>query len=88
MSHTTTPLFSKINRSIFVAPAAIFTYTYNGQPPIEFENDVWGAARSYTPIPVATLVVAFLYSATFWIPFCFVLSSILGRLPVLKKMLL
>ena len=74
------------NLFIWVAPAAIFTYTYNGQPPIEFEDNQWGAA-SYTPIPVQTLVVAFLYSATFWIPFCFVLSSILGKMPVLKKML-
>jgi hypothetical protein len=75
------------NLFIWVAPAAIFTYTYNGQPPIEFVNNAWGAA-SFTYIPVATLVVAYLYSATFWIPLCFVLSSILGRLPVLKKMLL
>lgn len=72
------------NLFIWTAPAAIFAYTYNG--PLEWKDNASGAA-SYTPIPVQTLVVAYVYSAAFWIPFCWVLSSILGRLPVLKKML-
>lgn len=74
------------NIMIFTMPIAIFVYMYNGSnpaTPILFDDTI----TSSTPIPMSPLVIGWMYSALIFIPLCYVIASILGKLPVLKYIL-
>lgn len=64
---------------------AIFAWTYNGEPPLEFT--VFAGVVSSTPIPIPTLVTGFIYAALVWVPLTWVFAFCLRKMPLLEHVL-